>query len=228
MTSGWLGSLYVALRTLEAQNWYKSFAGWLFHLATARSVEAGYFTCLEEKKIASSCQTFDQLKYDHLSVFTYFIISTFFYLLIWKLFEPKVGGSFWERFIRSLARKAGSDKDEYEAPVLMYMMMLISIGTLLLGAATFFFDAMRVPLLLFLLVSSFLYWAYGIDNFYKLRSVTTSDGNSIPLKAIKVPSAIKVLNKRPLPTGIGQQGKTLVVVCAAGGGFRQQVGQLRF
>ena len=102
-------------------------------------------------------------------------------------------------------------KEKKEAPALLYILLLISIATLLLGILTFFFDYSRVSVLLFwILIAGSTYFVLNVDHRFTLQDVQNQEEEA--------PSFSYLLKKRLAYQG--DQDKTLVVVCASGGGIQ--------
>ncbi len=101
-------------------------------------------------------------------------------------------------------------KKRWQAPALTYVLGLLQIFSFLFGLLTFVLDYYRVPVLLsFLAVSALAYKLWKVDHYYDIRPTT-----------IDPPAPddfVDALNHRLA----AQQGKrTLVVVCASGGGIQ--------
>jgi hypothetical protein len=104
-----------------------------------------------------------------------------------------------------------------EAPALLYLFLLIWIGTLLLGGATFYGDYFRVPVIVsFILFSGLMYLLFGVDHFYKVEEVKNPLLPSNQLNYLgDFQRAVKTrLQHQP------ENQKTLVVICASGGGIQ--------
>nr|RNJ66196.1 MAG: patatin-like phospholipase family protein [Leptolyngbya sp. IPPAS B-1204] len=99
-----------------------------------------------------------------------------------------------------------------EAPALLYVMVLLSGVTLLFGGMTFFFDFYRLlPIVLFLVASAVSYGLFRVDHFFKLKPLPQ------PQSAEVLSDFATVLDRR-LAHQSGE--KTLVLVCASGGGIQ--------
>lgn len=132
----------------------------------------------------------------HLNAFAFFLVLLLVYLFIFIAFKPRPISS------------------QREAPALLYVMLLISAGTLFLGSFTFYFDYFRVSVLSFwLLISAAMYWLFKVDHFFELKEDILKNKSEDPqLKDFKT-----VIHQR-----LKHQSheKTLVVVCASGGGIQ--------
>jgi hypothetical protein len=140
-----------------------------------------------------------ELTSGHLAAIAFLVIGTVIYLAVGLFFHPE-----------SKSRRA-------EAPALLYVLLLISIITLLCSGATFYLDYFRVPLLIpFLAYSAFTYFALGVDHLFELDPLSRDTGDK---KAVddKSKNFEQVLAKR-LEHQTGE--RTLVIVCASGGGIQ--------
>jgi hypothetical protein len=140
-----------------------------------------------------------ELTSGHLAAIAFLLIGIVIYLAVGLLFQPE-----------SKSRRA-------EAPALLYMLMLVSIITLLFSGATFYLDYFRFPLLIsFLIYSAFTYFALGVDHLFQLDPLSRDTGDK---KAVdgKAENFEQVLEKR-LEHQTGE--RSLVIVCASGGGIQ--------
>ena len=131
----------------------------------------------------------------HLKMLSYLFIGFIVYLTVGLSFRPK-----------PKPRRA-------EAPALLYLLIIISVTSLLYGGATFYLDYFRFPIVIpFLIYSVFSYYLLGVDHFFKLT----------PLSQNLQPEALN--NFTPILQQRLQhqttEEKTLVVVCASGGGIQ--------
>ncbi|MEH2135687.1 hypothetical protein [Nostoc sp.] len=139
-----------------------------------------------------------ELAAGHLTAIAYLIIGLIFYLTIGLVFNPK------------------PESNRPEAPALLYVLMLVSTTVIIYGGTTFYLDYFRVPILvLFIAFSGLSYLAFDVNHFFQLNPLNESkdkrrvDSDSGDFK--------QVLDKRLKY----QQGeKTLVIVCASGGGIQ--------
>jgi hypothetical protein len=140
--------------------------------------------------------TTGELTADHINAFAFFFVLLSVYLFIFIAFKP-----------RPTSRQR-------EAPALFYVMLLVSVATLFLGSLTFYFDYFRVSVLFFwLLISAGMYWVFGVEHFFELKEDTLKNKSTDQqLKDFKT-----VIDKRLQHQN---QEKTLVVVCASGGGIQ--------
>jgi hypothetical protein len=136
----------------------------------------------------------NELASEHLVAFASFLTGIVVYGLVGLYFKPK------QKQLKA------------EAPALLYAMFIATMLTLLFGGITFFFDFYRIPsLILFLAFSAVSYVLFNVDHFFELS----------PLQNKKFDSELRnfgaVLEKR-----LQHQSaeKTLVVVCASGGGIQ--------
>jgi hypothetical protein len=140
-----------------------------------------------------------ELTSGHLAALAFLVIGTVIYLAVGLFFHPE-----------SKSRRP-------EAPALLYVLLIVSIITLLCSGATFYLDYFRIPLLItFLIYSAFTYFALGVDHLFKLDPLSRDIGDK---KAIddKSKNFEQVLAKR-LEHQTGE--RTLVIVCASGGGIQ--------
>jgi hypothetical protein len=103
-----------------------------------------------------------------------------------------------------------------EAPALLYLLLIIWVSTLLLGGATFYADYFRVPIVIFFVMfSGFVYALFKVDHFYKIKDIQS------PLQAPNRPEDLvnfsEAIDQRLKHQS---QQRTLVVVCASGGGIQ--------
>jgi Ca2+/Na+ antiporter len=97
-----------------------------------------------------------------------------------------------------------------EAAALMYVMLILMMIAPLSGSLTFYFDYYRVPVfLLFVVIVALMYALFKVDHFFELN---LNEANNHDLNDFKT-----AIEKR-----LEYQGKekTLVVVCASGGGIQ--------
>jgi hypothetical protein len=102
-----------------------------------------------------------------------------------------------------------------EAPALLYLLLLIWIGTLLLSGATFYADYFYVPIIIyFVLFSGCVYALFGVDHFYHIRDIDSSLDESRQEDLVNFGQAINERLKHQT------RERTLVVICASGGGIQ--------
>lgn len=133
----------------------------------------------------------------HLTALAFFVVELVVYLFVAYVFQPK------------------PKSHRREAPALLFVLTLMTIATLFLGAMTFFFDYYHVlPLILLLLASIASYTLFKVDHFFVLRP--SSHPNAPPSTT---PGEVF---KEALTNRLQHQGKdkTLVIVCAKGGGIQ--------
>ena len=128
----------------------------------------------------------------HLVMASYLLVVSLLYLIGLFLYRPS------------------RNKNRLQLPAISYVLGLLQIFSLLLGLLTFLLDYYRVPVLLSLLSISYLsYRLWKVDHYYDLFKTSTN-----PPEAEAVFQAVQQRLK-------DQTGdKTLVVVCASGGGIQ--------
>jgi hypothetical protein len=130
----------------------------------------------------------------HLTLLAFWLIGLLIYGFIAWRFQPK------------------PQANRSEAPALLYVMLLLSGITVGFGGMTFFFDLYRLlPIILVLAGSAISYGLFNVDHFFKLKPLS----NQWPAEGLSDFGA--VLNRR-LEHQSGE--KTLVLVCASGGGIQ--------
>lgn len=103
-------------------------------------------------------------------------------------------------------------KNRFEVPALFYITLILSIMVVWIGGISFFNDVSRIPtLLLFLVISSASYTIFKVDHFYKMFL------NNSWLKPTEE-KWINIISQRL--NNQQSEDKTLVVVCASGGGIQ--------
>ncbi|MDV6343306.1 hypothetical protein [Nitrosomonas sp. Is37] len=134
----------------------------------------------------------DQLTPGLVTASAFLAVSTILYLIGLLLYRPKI------------------KKDRWQLPALSYVLGLLLIFSFLFGLLTFVLDYYRVPVLLsFLAVSALAYKLWKVDHYYDIRPT--------PTEPPKPDDFIGALKERLAH----QQGRrTLVVVCASGGGIQ--------
>ncbi|MDJ0689096.1 MAG: hypothetical protein QNJ41_11360 [Xenococcaceae cyanobacterium MO_188.B32] len=146
----------------------------------------------------------------HVNAFAFFLALVVGYWIVFVLYPPGTRG------------KKG------EAAALLYVMLLVSIATLFLGGLTFYFDRFRVSVLFFWLLLSFgMYWLFKVDHFFHLKQDSLKQKNKQPelqdFKTIidrrlqKLEEYLKTNKQEELTE---EQKRTLVIVCASGGGIQ--------
>lgn len=135
-----------------------------------------------------------ELAAGHLTALAFWLIGLLIYGFIAWRFQPK-----------PLAHRS-------EAPALLYVMLLFSGITVMFGGMTFFFDFYRLlPIVLVLVGSAISYGLFNVDHFFKLKPLP----NQYPAEMLADFGAVL---KRRLNHQTGE--KTLVLVCASGGGIQ--------
>ncbi len=105
----------------------------------------------------------------------------------------------------------------FQAPPLFFLLILVMMLTLFFSAATFFLDLLRIPVvLIFLLISFITYGLFNVDHFYELKPLPDPPPGPHPdSPANEFLSALaERLARQKNPK------RTLVVVCASGGGIQ--------
>jgi hypothetical protein len=128
----------------------------------------------------------------HLSNIAFFIVAFIVYGIIGWKFQPQ---------------SQPSDQKK-EAAALMYVMLILMMIAPLSGSLTFYFDYYRVPVfLLFVVIVALMYALFKVDHFFELNKANNHDPNDF---------------KTAIEKRLEYQGeeKTLVVVCASGGGIQ--------
>ncbi|TRU43642.1 MAG: patatin-like phospholipase family protein [Microcystis aeruginosa Ma_QC_Ca_00000000_S207] len=136
----------------------------------------------------------------HLSNIAFFIVAFIVYGIIGLIFQPQ-----------SEPSDKKDEKDEKkEAAALMYVMLILMMIAPLSGSLTFYFDYYRVPVfLLFVVIVALMYALFKVDHFFELNLNEANNHDPNDFKT--------AIEKR-----LEYQGKekTLVVVCASGGGIQ--------
>ncbi|WP_299484684.1 patatin-like phospholipase family protein [Acaryochloris sp. IP29b_bin.137] len=140
---------------------------------------------------------FGDLDIDHINTFAFFLVLLAVYLANFFIFRPR-------------------PIHEYrEASALFYVTLLVSISTLFLGSLTFYFDYYRVSVLFFwLLISALMYWFFKVDHYFELKEDHLKNKST----NLRLQDFTAVLSKRLEHQSTNE--KTLVVVCASGGGIQ--------
>ncbi|WP_416671968.1 hypothetical protein [Egbenema bharatensis] len=107
----------------------------------------------------------------------------------------------------------------FEIPALFYLLIILLLLVLLFGGLTFLLDFFRVPLLIVLIVISFVvYWLFNVNHYYELISSSPSQFSPDNL--------IEILNHRFQRWEANYAGaypthpRTLAIICPAGGGIQ--------
>lgn len=99
-----------------------------------------------------------------------------------------------------------------EAPALLYVYLLIWVLTGIFSNGTFYFDRFHIPfLILLVLFSGFGYQAFQVDHYFELEK---NYGEQV------APNQIKIAINNRLKNQQKENGRTLVVVAASGGGIQ--------
>jgi hypothetical protein len=172
---------------------------WLFSQEYLKQVLIKLLTFLGKSRIAGyvdfSNPSGPELTRGHLTALAFFLVVLAVYLFVAYYYKPKP--------------KSGRS----EAPALLYVTFLITAANLFLSGLTFFFDVYRVlPLLLILIGSIASYSLYRVDHFFKLYPCASPDADTTPGADFKT----ALQNRLQSQTG----KKTLVIICASGGGIQ--------
>ena len=146
----------------------------------------------------------------HIDAFAFFLTLLIGYSLIFKIYQPR------------------SVRTQGEAAALLYVILLVAIATLFLGGLTFYFDYFRVSILFFwLLITALMYWLFKVEHFFQLKEDNLKNKNTNQelqdFKAVinKRLEKLKIYLETDCQKNITEeQERTLVVVCASGGGIQ--------
>ena len=135
---------------------------------------------------------------------------------------------FGEYVIIFLIYPSGTKGKKGEAAALLYVLLIMAIATLFLGGFTFYFDYFRVSVLFFWLLLSFgMYWLFKVDHFFHLKEDSLQQKNKDPqlqdFKTVidrRLQKLEEYLNTKQQETLTEEQKRTLVIVCASGGGIQ--------
>lgn len=135
-----------------------------------------------------------QVQAIHIAGLGFFLFGFGVYVILFRLFQPR------------------PDPRRYEVPALLFIMIIAWNLTLLLGGMAFYLDDYRVPVVLLLLfLSGFSYWFWQVDHYFRLLPTDRQDkpDADATIEAVK-----QRLRFQP------EDNRTLVVVCASGGGIQ--------
>ena len=135
---------------------------------------------------------------------------------------------FGEYVIIFLIYPSGTKGKKGEAAALLYVLLIMAIATLFLGGFTFYFDYFRVSVLFFWLLLSFgMYWLFKVDHFFHLKEDSLQQKNKDPqlqdFKTVidrRLQKLEEYLNTKQQEILTEEQKRTLVIVCASGGGIQ--------
>jgi hypothetical protein len=136
----------------------------------------------------------------HITGVAFLLTALLVYVVMFFLFKPR------------------QQKDYFEAPALLYVMLIVLIFTLLLGGASFYLDYYRIPILTTMLLSFAInYWVFDVDNYFNLikpkeSDLTTKDSGEY------LNDFTKAIEKRLEHQDVNQ--RSLVLVCMSGGGIQ--------
>lgn len=135
---------------------------------------------------------------DHLSNIAFFIVALIVYGVIGLIFQPQ------------------PKSEQKEAAAFMYLMLIIMMAAPLSGSLTFYFDYYRVPVFLFFVgIVALMYALFQVDHFFPLKEKKKNENEITVSRDFK-----KAIDERLKDQQNGEQGRTLVVVCASGGGIQ--------
>ena len=147
----------------------------------------------------------------HLSNTGFLLVALLFYI---------VSGIWGCSLLRQQKSRNGQTEEEkFNVPALFYL-MFITIGIILFfGGATFLLDYYLIPVLLgFLVVFALIYGLFNVDHYYQLNQLSQRE-NPIELARNKaIENFKKALHKRL--ESQEENNRTLVLVCASGGGIQ--------
>jgi hypothetical protein len=197
----WIGLLtggILSVLLLSAVNWARQ---WLDSSAFFKKLIINVIIFFGKQETGGYIDKSGELATGQLTAVAFLLVGLIVYVLVGFIFKPR------------------SISDRSEAPALLFVMLIVTVITFLLTGATFYFDYFRVPsLLLFLIISAMSYYAFGVDHFFQL----VRDKNEYLNKGSEndeLRNFADVLDKRLLQDQTGE-GRTLVVVCASGGGIQ--------
>lgn len=150
---------------------------------------------------------------EHFSALVFLLLVLGVYLLGygygWRFYAPYSANR--NRRQPHLSRRNSSN---FQIPALFYLLLILLILVILLSGLSFFLDYFRVPLLLsLLLISAAAYWLFRVDHFYLLQPEPQFPESNF----LEVLEARLRLQDQP---GETKTGRSLVVICAAGGGIQ--------
>ncbi|MBE9200516.1 MULTISPECIES: patatin-like phospholipase family protein [unclassified Nodularia (in: cyanobacteria)] len=167
---------------------------WIFNKFASNELLIDFVNCITNNKPNGYIGTEkQQLLEGHLGSFAFFIVALILYVFIGLIFQPQ------------------AKPDQKEAPALMYVMLIIMMIAPLSGSLTFYFDYYRFPIFLpFVVFVALMYSLFRVNHFFELKD---DNGEKPSLDDLK-----KAIDKRLEHQGNDE--KTLVVVCASGGGIQ--------
>jgi hypothetical protein len=131
----------------------------------------------------------------HIASTGFLLVLAVLYVIGYHLFKPK------------------PDLNRRRPPTLYYLLFMMTIGGFLMAGATFLLDRYRVPaVLVTVALSALIYTLFKVDHYYRLFDADKPPAGSI---SRRLQGALKArLELQP------DNGKTIVVVCASGGGIQ--------
>ncbi|NER99493.1 MAG: patatin-like phospholipase family protein [Symploca sp. SIO1B1] len=152
-----------------------------------------------------------KLTASHLSNVGFVLVILFLY----------VGSYYISKYIwkRSKSGQTRREKEPFYIPALFYLMLITTGIILLFGFLTFLLDYYLIPVLFAVLVFSVLmYRIWKVDHYYELKKLDSPRKSQIPSNKEEVIQDFK----QALKNRLEHQGenRTLVVVCASGGGIQ--------
>ncbi|NER23702.1 MAG: patatin-like phospholipase family protein [Symploca sp. SIO1C2] len=151
------------------------------------------------------------LKGYHLSNLGFFLVVLGFY----------IANYFWGLYlIRQPSSKKGQtrEKERFYIPALFYLMLITTGLILLFGSLTFLLDYYLVPVLLtFFIFSALMYGLFDVDHYYQLNPYHCD--KQLLINEKQATADFKQALQQRLKNQ-GETNRTLVVVCASGGGIQ--------
>lgn len=200
---GLLLSLFVYTMLLVS-NPFKSFIDRI--TTTIINLVKGTIKMLPMMSVEGATQLLEQIQGLDNLLLAYFFVGVIFYFIGGKFFNPK--------------------NKKFQAPALYFLLLNVATLCLFFGLVTYFFDTLRIPVLLvFVLWSLASYFIFNVDHFYEIFKINKTKEEITKKDDEKTSKAednledwnvANVLEKRLKGSG----SDTLVVVCAAGGGIQ--------
>ncbi|BAY75028.1 hypothetical protein NIES25_14450 [Nostoc linckia NIES-25] len=142
-----------------------------------------------------------ELTAGHMRAIAYFIVGVAIYIIVGLRFNPR------------------PQSNRPEAPALLYVLLIVSTMVIIFGAATFYLDYFRIPVLVFfILFSGLSYLVFDVNHFFQLESLKNSEYDDDKKKIDGESSDFQQVLEQRLKHQ--HQEKTLVIVCASGGGIQ--------
>ncbi|PSB00658.1 patatin-like phospholipase family protein [Merismopedia glauca] len=168
---------------------------WLFNNEVIKNIILQVISFFAKQHLDGYINQNGELARGHLTAIAFLITAGISYLAIGLIFNPK------------------AQSRRPEAPALLYVLLLIGMLSLLFGGTTFYLDYFRIPVIVsFILLSVIAYLLFDVDHFFHMGKVAEAD----QVKA-DYGDFHQVLDAR-LHHQNGE--RTLVIVCASGGGIQ--------